>query len=531
LINISVLIEHISDADAGREVIRVCTGDDAIAGSVGEALAMMDAALDYLNGGAVDEVGAPGLGGVLQGLSGIGAKYTAAWNAFLARFDANDCHDADGYPASASWLAHKTQAKLSDARAQVKQMRKITARPVLSAAMAEGHLSESWAREIITWTRPLPPEMLDETDRIMLNAAADGADLDDLYLIVARAIEAWKAQQPDPDDPGDGFDDRRVVLDHTFGGAGRLVGDLAPECAAAVQAVLDALGKKHGKEDTRTQAQRWHDALQEGCELLIRAKMVPDRAGSDTHVDAVISLAELRGMPGATALENAWLAKGTGHHVFLSGKDAEVIACDALIVPVMTGAPDWPVISQMIDLVLDALGQHAAGRRHGDVAAAAPAPLPPEAWEALQYAMAKLAIDFVSGPGALASVLRTGLLEYPFNTRSVPIDVGYSDHIPEAIRRAVILRDGHCAWPGGCDKPPAASDVHHTRHKKDGGPTSVSTCALFCQFHHDICVHRWGWKVELLPDGKIKATSPDGQVLQKNKPPPQLPDRLAGGPP
>jgi len=59
--------------------------------------------------------------------------------------------------------------------------------------------------------------------------------------------------------------------------------------------------------------------------------------------------------------------------------------------------------------------------------------------------MARLAIGFVSGPGALASVLRTGLLQAPYNGKSVPIDVGYSENIPEAIRRAVILRDKHCA--------------------------------------------------------------------------------------
>jgi len=111
---------------------------------------------------------------------------------------------------------------------------------------------------------------------------------------------------------------------------------------------------------------------------------------------------------------------------------AEAVSCDALIVPVVTGSPDWAVIAQMVGPVLDACGQAAAA-------------LPPEAWEALQYAMARLAIDFVSGPGALASVLRTGLLPAPCNGKSVPIDVGYPENIPEAIRRAVILRDKHCA--------------------------------------------------------------------------------------
>jgi hypothetical protein len=40
-----------------------------------------------------------------------------------------------------------------------------------------------------------------------------------------------------------------------------LHGDLAPECAAIVGQVLDALAAPAGAEDTRTQAQRYHDAL------------------------------------------------------------------------------------------------------------------------------------------------------------------------------------------------------------------------------------------------------------------------------
>jgi hypothetical protein len=150
----------------------------------------------------------------------------------------------------------------------------------------------------------------------------------------------------------------------------------------------------------------------------------------------------------------------------------------------------------------------------------APQPLAPEAWEALQYALARLAIQFVSGPGALASALRRTLLGQPLNTRSVILDVGYSDTIPESIRKAVIARDKHCAWPGGCDRRPAVSDVHHITHKKDGGPTSVKDCSLLCKYHHEICIHRHGWTFELLPDGSTRATSPDGKTTLRSHPPP-----------
>ena len=166
----------------------------------------------------------------------------------------------------------------------------------------------------------------------------------------------------------------------------------------------------------------------------------------------------------------------------------------------------------MITLVTDA---------HNHASARPAARSPPQAWEALQYALARRAIQFVSGPGALASALRRSLLDGPLNGKSVILDIGYSNTIPESIRKAVIARDKGCAWPGGCDRRPAACDVHHVKHKKHGGKTSTSDCVMLCQYHHDICIHRWGWEIELLPDGSTRATSPDKQtVLRSHGPPP-----------
>jgi hypothetical protein len=126
----------------------------------------------------------------------------------------------------------------------------------------------------------------------------------------------------------------------------------------------------------------------------------------------------------------------------------------------------------------------------------------------------------VSGPGAPASALRRALLDAPFNGKSVILDAGYADTIPDAIRRAVIARDKGRAWPGGCNRRPAACDVHHVRHKRHGGTTSVRDCVMLCQYHQDICIHRPGWEFELLPDGSTRAASPDGQVVLRSHGPP-----------
>jgi len=82
--------------------------------------------------------------------------------------------------------------------------------------------------------------------------------------------------------------------------------------------------------------------------------MVPDRAGADTRVDVVIPLSDLLAMDSASIVEGTWLRARAGEHGYLTGKDAQAVACDALIVPVVAGAPDWAVIGEMITLIADA---------------------------------------------------------------------------------------------------------------------------------------------------------------------------------
>ncbi|MFZ0001813.1 MAG: DUF222 domain-containing protein, partial [Trebonia sp.] len=214
--------------------------------------------------------------------------------------------------------------------------------------------SKSQALAIAGWTRKLPAELRAETIKILVQAARSGASLDDLRIIAAVAEQKWRASRPDGDE--DGFDDRYVQAGTTFGGAGVIRGNLTPECAAAVQAVLEALGKKAGSEDPRTEGQRFHDALQAGCELLIRAKMVPDRAGADTHVAVHIPFPKLRQHPDAPDAEEVWLRGAAGEPGYLTGKDAEAAGCDAVAEPVVTGHADMRVVDKIIGLALAAAG-------------------------------------------------------------------------------------------------------------------------------------------------------------------------------
>ena len=293
-------------------------------------------------------------GTVLRSLGEVQAKFTAAHASVLARFDAADAHDSDGYGTSAAWLVAMTDMTRRTPRPRCGGCGCCATTPRWPPPSRTRTSPSRWALAIADWTKKLPAELRAETITILVQAAQAGASLDDLRTIAGIALEKWRAQRPDADD--DGFDDRYVQAGTTFGGAGVIRGNLTPECAAAVQAVLEALGKKAGAEDTRTEGQRFHDALQQGCELLIRAKMVPDRAGADTHVAVHIPFPQLRQHPGAPEQEEVWLRGTAGEPGYLTGKDAEAAACDAVNIPVVTGHADMRVVDKIIALALAAAG-------------------------------------------------------------------------------------------------------------------------------------------------------------------------------
>ena len=133
------------------------------------------------------------------------------------------------------------------------------------------------------------------------------------------------------------------------------------------------------------------------------------------------------------------------------------------------------------------------------------------------------AVDLLSGPGGLASFLRRRQLAARLAGPSLPLDIGYSTAIPAGIRHAVILRDRHCRWPGGCDQPAAACDVHHVKHKANGGHTSTTNCVLLCFYHHQVAVHRQGWTPVLNPDGTTTAWNKDRTTVLHSHGPPARP--------
>jgi uncharacterized protein DUF222 len=489
--------------------------------SVGEAMDTARAALGYLAAADAAQLTVPELAEYLQTLEQTDAISTAARASFLAAFTVRQgyCHDADYSPRA--WLIHKTGITKGAAVGHTAWARRSVTHPRVVAALAAGRVPESVARMICLWTGRLPEKFREESDELLLTAAMAGLGLQELGALAAEMYERSRADLPD-EDPARAFEDRAVRLQTTFQGAGVMTGDLTPECAAVVGAVLDALSAPAGAEDTRTRDQRYHDALQEAMRRRVASDLLPERAGQPVRVWAHISLADLLRLDGSSALQEQWTAQvraqwaahraaaaegGSDGGAWLDGDGAEAIACDAAMAPIVTGDLNPAALDELVRLCVE------LGARQRDGARDA-------AWAALEQGVIGKAVDLLSGPGGLASFVRRRQLGARLAGPSLPLDIGYADTVPAGIRNAVMLRDQRCQWAGGCNQPASACEVHHTKHKANGGKTSVKDCVLLCTFHHQVVIHRWGWTLVLNPDGTTTAWNKDKtKVLHSHGPP------------
>jgi hypothetical protein len=98
--------------------------------------------------------------------------------------------------------------------------------------------------------------------------------------------------------------------------------------------------------------------LDEPCRRLVASGMLPGRAGQPTQILVHMSLSQLRDLPGASAAEAAWAAARAGQTGWVTGPEADAAACDASVVPIVTGHLDPAALDHLTQVYL-------ATRRHG----------------------------------------------------------------------------------------------------------------------------------------------------------------------
>ncbi|MBC6463011.1 HNH endonuclease signature motif containing protein [Actinomadura sp. HBU206391] len=720
-----------------------------------EALAMAEAAFDFLNAEDVLSLPVAALAELLKHWARVTAKGTAAHAELVGAFHTGSGPQADGQRSVGAWLSWFTRCTPAAGRGQVAAAFKVRRRPHVRQALADGSLTESYGRWIAEAVERFPAEDREAVEGILVEAAVSGATLDDLVTIATVALRKLRPSGLE-DEAARRQAERNLTVSKTLGGVGRINGDLTAEATALTETVIESLAVKAGPEDTRTKAQRRHDALVEAFRRLTYSGLLPERGGSKPQVKVDMDLATLLSLPGSAQAGEEWIEHaaaqltrdrlqrtGTGtrgnagdddtvrallldqppgdhkaehapengspsdqanapvldqanppeaehpptlhpantpaldttsgsgaedppaphppntptttpdpanppeaeHPPTLhpantpaldttSGSGAErgsrmadgsqepardprnrsenetvtgalngplrrpgrdpwdsslsglmngphgtvqpplpglgsgaslhgvgpignglagALACDSVITPVVTAAIDLDALAKMTELWLahhlprhpagpaseelrtasghlDRYGEHPTGdaAHHATGGSGGSHERPPgtvtdvlgeEDLARLHRAMLRWAVQVLSGPGGLASYVRTRRLTGPLATPSIVLDAGTDGRtVPAALERLVRRRDRQCRFPG-CDQPAALSQVHHITPRSRNGPTALWNLLTLCSFHHLIAVHTWGWNIALNADGTTTATAPDGRTLNEHHPP------------
>jgi hypothetical protein len=376
----------------------------------------------------------------------------------LAEIDRRRLFERDGHLSAAAWLVHRFHVAWGAARDLVRVARGLSAMPRAREAVESGDLSLSAARVLAT-AQAAEPEAFVEAENLLVDAARIHSVAD-----LGRAVAHWRRvvereRGIDPDEAM--YARRRFFASVLLDGMVRVDGDLDPETGesllTALRAAMDAEARSSGAgEDPRTPAQRRADALGEVCRQWLDRSDRPMVVGERPHVTLTVDVEHLRG-------QGRGSEPGAGVRVMPPAEELE--------------AASGPGEGRL---------EHGDGRlEHAGLVGPSIA--------------RRLACD--------ASVMRV-VMAGP----SRPLDVGRRTKIvPPALRRAVIVRDRTCRFPG-CDRPHAWCDAHHVRHWADGGPTSLDNLLLLCRRHHR-AVHRPGGISLDVVGGRPTFRRPDGSVL------------------
>jgi hypothetical protein len=382
------------------------------------------------------------------------------WLKELADLDARGVAGADQGEQAAStaaWLRRRLRLGAGAASSVVRTARALFRGPLAATgqALVGGAISVAHARVLADGTNQLPARVAMEAEPVLVEAAGR---LDPPRL---RQALGYLRQVADPDGA-----DRQAEYRHqrrglwlapTWEGLVAVDGLLDPEAGHTLLAALEPLARPADAADTRSGGQRTADALTELARRALEGGRLPQTGGVRPQLLVSVDLDSLLGHPGSLGGEAGWAGP-------LEPKTCRRLACDGAVTRVLV-----------------------TRHPHHD----------PDS-------------DLDPGePAGLQAQLRTAAAMLPpvlGGAPSQPLDVGRATRVVQpAQRRALVVRDGGCVFPG-CDRPLGWCEGHHLWHWLDGGPTDLDNLALVCRAHHR-AVHEGGWRLTRGPDG-FTATPP-----------------------
>ena len=266
-----------------------------------EVLGLLDAAVTRLQSEALSGLGPVELTSTLQRLETLSRRLDAGVRGLVAEIDRRGVAGEYGAASTLDLLRQLLLVSTQEASARVHQARDLAPRVELTgellpplfgtvaAALDAGQISLAHARIVTRFRTDLPAavdvEHGDEAERFLVDKAAEYGPTQ-LAQIAQRLMDTLN---PDGKytDQADQERRRGFTLSENKDGSSTPTGRFTPELTAILRPVLDCLSKpqpSEGLPDTRTPAQRRHDAIAEAAMRLLRSGTLPETGGCPVTV-------------------------------------------------------------------------------------------------------------------------------------------------------------------------------------------------------------------------------------------------------
>ncbi|GIG21461.1 hypothetical protein Cch01nite_21850 [Cellulomonas chitinilytica] len=401
------------------------------------------------------------------------ALVTAARSHLLVAERAANGWSGSGDRSFESWHARTSHTGVRAASHQVRQADTLASLPRVAQAVVTGGMSaphlDVVARATSTASDAVASRIRSDEGQAQLVAMAEQLDAD----AYGKAVARWAAQV----DPGrlerthqQQRAERFLHVTDSPGGT-HVKGLLDRVAGHRLLLALEAASPRPAADDERSSDQRRADALVAIADTVLGLPETTPGAAVRPHVSVVLR-------------EDTWIALRAAR---ASG-----------------GVGNDPVRSAGQNGSSSSVGRHVVERGRGGHR--------PSIADALRGVEPPTDEDGTPLPASeVARILcDCELTRVVVDAHDVPVDLGRTARLYSgAQRRAVLVRDGGCGWPG-CGARARWCEVHHIAWwDRDDGPTSVDNAVALCSFHHHE-VHRQDLTIARRPprppDGAARGT-------------------------
>lgn len=239
-----------------------------------------------------------------------------------------------GAVSTQAWLRAEGRMPRAEAGRTVATAVGLRELPGVRDALADGQIGSAHARvlarTVTAWgaddAREAEPHLLEvarlvDPDRL-------GRIVEGFRRVTTPETSAEEAQRA--------YAARELFVSKPFAGTVNILGTLTAETYAALSAAMGPLVRKAGPDDTRTPAQRRHDALDELARMALDAGQLPQLAGERPHLSVVVALEVLEGRAGRSLAE----LEGAG---YTTDQAVRRLGCDAMITRVVVDVVGVPL--------------------------------------------------------------------------------------------------------------------------------------------------------------------------------------------